>query len=183
MKVLRSLISGTLALSLCMGSIKCKSVTAASYTRLIDNDPIATGYSGQYANMSYYNGLVSSYNNDMRLSNSTSAYYMWRYPMISTDVSNCTVSLNIYLDNYNFTDTYAHYTIMTYPIEGEGAGYFQTIGYINQEIAPSGWSTISKNVSTQPGYNSIASSSVCVEKSTASGRQMGADAIQVTISY
>lgn len=183
MKALRNLISSALILSLCMGSIKCKSVTAATYTRLIDNDPIATGYSGQYDHMSYYNGLVSSYNNDMRLSNSTTAYYSWRYPIISTGVSNCTVSLNVYLNNSNFTDTYARYTVMTYPIEGEGAGYFQTIGYINQDIAPAGWSTISKNISTQSGYNSISSSSVCVQKSTVSGRQMGADAIQVTVSY
>ena len=43
-------------------------INATSTSRLIDNDPIVSGYSGSYHNMTYNSGLSGSYNGDMRIS-------------------------------------------------------------------------------------------------------------------
>lgn len=132
--------------------------------------------------MTYYGGLSSSYNNDMRLSsNYGDSMYQWKYPSISMNRSNCNLQLGVYLDNANFTDEKAKYTIMTYPIEGEGAGYAAEVAILDQNSAPSGWSYVYAQISAPQGKNSIVSKGVWVRRSNMANKKIGADAISVNL--
>lgn len=108
----KTIISFPLSIALLCANYVSLSVNAASFSRTIDNDPIASGYSYDAYNMSYYNGMTGSYNQDMRLSPSiygSNAYYTWIYPTISIASQTCTVTLNIYLNHADFTDPSASY--------------------------------------------------------------------------
>lgn len=160
---------------------------ASTITRSTDNDPVATGYSYDVNNMTYYNGMTGSYNGDMRLSpsiNDDSAYYMWIYPIISFIDSSCYVSLNVYLNHASFTDKAASYDFEVLPVEGS-AGIGRSIGTINQKYAPAGWSSISKNINCYPDPSGphIISRNVSVHASSGSYKQLGADGLQVTVTY
>ena len=159
-------------------------INATSTSRLIDNDPIVSGYSGSYHNMTYNSGLSGSYNGDMRISSTgTDSFYRWRYPVIEVNSIHCVVTLYVYLNDVNFTDPYTRYDMMTYPIEDEGAGYYDTLGYINQNTAPAGWSHINSAINAYSGQSSIFSSAITVLHSNNSGYQMGADAVEVYAYY
>ena len=145
-------------------------INATSTSRLIDNDPIVSGYSGSYHNMTYNSGLSGSYNGDMRISSTgTDSFYRWRYPVIEVNSIHCVVTLYVYLNDVNFTDPYSRYDMMTYPIEDEGAGYYDTLGYINQNTAPAGWSHINSAINAYSGQSSIFSSAIDVLHSNNSG--------------
>lgn len=161
------------------------SASAATYTRSTDNDPVASGYSYDAYNMTYYNGMTGSYNGDMRLSPSiydSNAYYTWVYPRISVAKQSCTVTLDIYLNHADFTDPSASYYYEIMPIEDlSGAG--SIIGTKNQKYAPAGWSSISKNVTRYPNQANITSRLVSVNASSGSYKCLGADGLKVTVTY
>ena len=181
----KTIISFPLSIALLCANYVGLSVRAASISETIDNDPIASGYSYDANNMSYYNGMTGSYNQDMRLSPSISgpnASYTWIYPSISIASQTCTVTLNIYLNHADFTDPSASYYFEKKPIEGlTGAG--DIIGTKNQKYAPAGWSSISKSVTRLSGETYITSRLVSVRASSASNKRLGADALQVTVTY
>lgn len=179
------IISFPLSIALLCANYVSLSVSAASISRTIDNDPIASGYSYDAYNMSYYNGMTGSYNQDMRLSPSiygSNAYYRWIYPTMNVASQTCNVTLNIYLNHADFTDESATYYFEKKPIE-DLSGVVDKIGTKNQKYAPAGWSSISKSVTRYPGETYITSRLVSVNASSGSYKQLGADALQVTVTY
>ena len=159
-------------------------INATSESRLIDNDPVVSGYSGSCNDMTYYSGLSGSFNGDMRLSSTgINGSYRWNFPSIKVNSTHCLITLYYYLNNVNFTDKQAKYMMMTYPIEGEGAGYMGFLGYVNQNNAPAGWWHIYTSIDAPYGFNSISSSCVSVSHSSTAGVQLGADAIEVYAYY
>lgn len=166
-------------------TISTMTANAVTYTRSTDNDPVASGYSFDAYNMTYYNGMTGSYNGDMRLSPSIysgDAYYTWIYPTISFAQSSCTVTLDVYLNHADFTDTGASYYFEAQPIEDlSGAG--RTIGTINQKYAPAGWSSISRTVTRITGETYIRSRLVSVDASSGAYKHLGADGLKVTVTY
>ncbi len=167
------------------GSCLGLNTNAATFTRSTDNDPVASGYSGSALNMSYYGGISGSYNNDMRLSpviNNDLATYSWLFPTMAIPKTSCTVTLQVYLNNANFTDPNAQY-IFKVRSSDSTASYGTNIGSINQRYAVSGWTTISSPVYANSGKYNIYSSEVMVISSTGSAKQTGADGLIVTANY
>ena len=129
--------------------------------------------------------ITVEYNLDMRLSPSiygSNSYYKWIYPTINVASQTCTVTLDIYLNHADFTDQSASYYFEIKPIEGL-SGVVDKIGTKNQKYAPAGWSSISKSVTRYPGETYITSRNVSVNASSGSYKQLGADALQVTVTY
>lgn len=175
--LLKKLIASTLALSII--SISTITVDAATLTRTIDNDSIASGYGNKNENNAYwYITSNSLYNGDARITSSTSnSDYSWTYPSISaSNVSSCKCTVQAYLNHSDFTDTSAAYYVQLWQYTSV------RIGYINQDKAPSGWSTISRSSITPPGGRAYSSTYSFVSPSGGSGKYTGADAIKVTIT-
>lgn len=167
------------------GSCVGLSANATTITRSTDNDPVASGYSYDCYNMTYYSGMPGSYNNDMRLSpviSGNNAYYSWFYPGITVNKLSCTVKLDVYLNNANFTDPKARYYYEINPIEGT-SGVMANIGEINQNFAKPGWNTLVKTVSSYDGRTRIGSRQVSVSASNEPNKQLGADGLIVTVTY
>lgn len=160
--------------SSCITGISANAVTAS---RLVDNDPVASGCSFTCWDMTYYSGVSGSYNNDMRLSDLTTqnhANATWHFPMIYTSVKSCKITLNVYLNHANFTDPEAIYGVKTKPTSSA------LIGTIDQKYAQAGWNVLTKTIS-QDTYINI--DSVGVGSSYGTSKQLGADAIKLEISY
>ncbi len=154
---------------------------AATYTRLVDNDPSAAGNSFSCYNMTYYSGQSGSYNSDMRLSPTiynNSADAQWEYPQIHYNQSSCSVTLNVYLNHANFTDPAAQYTMQ---VDVNGVGKY--VGYINQKYAPAGWSSISKTITAYASNSYITSGYIYVQASNGSNKRLGADAINLQVVF
>lgn len=175
MRIIKSL-SVLVSLALVCASSKYMNASATEYYRLVDNDPIASGYTYYFSsNMQYYSGLAYSYNNDMRcsslLTSQTSASTQWNYPQISLN-STTKITLGVYLYNSNFTDPGTKYSVKN------GILSYQQVGTINQNTAYPGWNTI---VYTAPLGN-FSTTGTKAESSGVSYVQMGSDAIRVSIS-
>lgn len=155
-------------------------VNAASVTKTIDNDTNVSGYSNYNGNSAFsYITASYLYNGDARIASSSSSnnYYEWHYPSIFAEKTSCTCKVQAYLNHSNFTDTSASYYV----------GLAQTMAYrvgsINQNTAPSGWTSISRNFSSVPEGNFFSSTYASVHASGASGKYTGADGLKVTITY
>lgn len=160
----------------CACLIPTMSVNAYSSTRTIDNDSIASGY-GNFNRGFTYIKASSLYNGDARLSSTSvsSPRYCWDYPTMSSSGNTCTIKVQAYLNHANFTDTAAYYVEYSPNISIR-------IGYINQDKAPGGWSSISRaSISPASGTSGFSSSTAEVNPSGASGKQTGADGLKVTM--
>lgn len=173
----RKILSLPIAVALLTTHITGVSANAVTSSRLVDNDPIASGCSFNYGYMTYYSGISGSYNNDMRLSDLSirnDANAEWCFPVIYTSVKSCNVTLRVYLNHANFTDPEAVYLVKTQPDSST------IIGTIDQKYAIGGWNELSKTISKSK-YIEIYS--VSVGSSYGTYKQLGADAINLEISY
>ena len=87
---MKKIMSTLIAAALLTTHITGLRANAATYSRLVDNDPIASGCSFNYGYMTYYSGISGSYNNDMRLSDLSirnDANAEWCFPAIYTSVN------------------------------------------------------------------------------------------------
>lgn len=185
MRMRKRMVAFCLCSVLIGGNCAGLSANATTITRSTDNDPIADGYSYQCYNMNYYNGIAGAYNGDLRLSpiiSGSDANYRWFYPGITVNKLSCTVQLDVYLNNANFTDPKAQYYYEVNPIEGT-AGVIANIGEINQNYAKPGWNSLVKTVSSYDGRTRIGSRFVQVIASNEPNKQLGADGLIVTVTY
>ncbi len=175
-----------LAVSLLSSTLISKNVFASSQDYIIDNDPVAIGFSGSFSpNMIYYSGMTGSYYDDIRMSSSSmnGTYYEWSYPSVDFGNTSGSLSLVVYLNNINFTDPYARYYVENSFGAGDYSGTYLTVGYLNQNTAPSGWSpTINCNMYSSNGEN-IISSRIYVSQSFSNYNCLGADAIHPYFYY
>lgn len=143
--------------------------TEGASAKTCDNDPTSSsGCSQDYGGTwSYQSSQSGSYNSDHRLSRSgasTSDYYTWKFPTLSSG----TATLEVYLGSSKFTNRDAEYDALS-----EGWGSPEFVGSVNQYSAPSGWNTVGDI------YLDNAKAAVTVsgeDYSGASSTQTGADA-------
>lgn len=162
-------------------SVCSTGITANAYsaTRTIDNDSIASGYGNVNENNAYsYITANYLYNGDARIvpSSSSNSCYEWTYPGMSASTNSCTCKVEAYLRHADFTDKSAGYYVNMSQYTSD------RIGYIDQSIAPSGWSTVSKRITSLPGVTYFASEYAFVMPSGRSGQHTGADGLKVTIT-
>jgi hypothetical protein len=171
-KVIAAAIAAGLIASTSLG---IHAEASSSFSRTIDNDSIASGYGNFNRGFSYIKSS-SLYNGDARISGSsvTSPRYEWDYPTITASGSSCKCTIQAYLNYASFTDTSARYTVEY------ASGYSTTVGYINQDKAPGGWSSISKTISPLSGLSYFSSSTAAVYNSSSS-KQTGADGLKVSM--
>ena len=109
--------------------------------------------------------------------------YKWGFPQTySRSRVNLYVSVEVYLNNINFTDKYAKYEI-----ERGTYLYATSLGTINQNTAPSGWYKFDTKTVTPITYSSNvidsrASSIVLTTSKSSSSYTAGADAIKYSIT-
>lgn len=124
------------------GTLGIESAFATTY--YCDND--ASGYpcsNYQAGSLGYSwvyrSGQSSDFNGDDRLIKSAngSGQYHWGY---NTTVNSNYISVDVYLDNYSFTNSRANYS---YNYSSGGEIFF--LGSINQNTAPGGWNRIKSN--------------------------------------
>lgn len=178
-KIFKKIAASVMALTtLAVGSV---GMTASAYsaTRTIDNDSIASGYGNENDNNAYsYITADYLYNGDARIASSSSSnsYYSWTYPSMSAADKTCTCKVQAYLKHADFTDTSAAYYVNL-------SQYTSIrIGYINQNTAPSGWSSVTRSNIPVPGVTFYASEYASVKPSGGSGKHTGADGLKVTIT-
>lgn len=176
------IISSIISTCLLLNPVMPLKTNAISYSRLVDNDPIASGYSFVSNNMNYYGAISGSYNNDMRLPpllNGLTAYAFWKFPPMSHAGTSCSATLGVYLNNINFTEPHAAYSI---EIDNSSGGY-DYMGSIDQYYAASGWNYIHKTVNAYSYNNYISCGSVLVESRTSGNVQLGADAVSLQLVF
>lgn len=174
-KKLTSLVAITSAISITTVSFLVSiSVSAATYSRLIDNDPTSSSGNSSYSSGFSYMSSGSCYNGDARISSSnySSNFYHWIHPKTTLSPTSVTVDLKVYLNHSNFTDPAASYSVYR-----NGASL--PLQCLNQNTAHSGWNSIS----TTTGNNFTALWFVAVMPSGKSGYQTGADAVDVRYVY
>ncbi len=157
------------------------STSAASYTRTIDNDSIASGYGNNNTGFSYINNVSTLANGDGRYSSSSSSSnsYEWTYPSISSGTAQyATIKVGAYLAYSSWTDTAAAYYSEYY------SNIYVKVGTINQNKAPNGYSYIEKkDIGTLSASGGHFTSSTYINPSGNSNQTTGADEIKVTMSY
>ncbi|MEC2714701.1 hypothetical protein P9X50_23875, partial [Bacillus cereus] len=106
---------------------------------VLDNDALSTapGQTSQSGSWTY--GTGSGYNNDYRIASAGSGSFQYSGYVWGYNVKNVTGNYGVYLSNKNFNNSSTAYQI------GENGGYV----YINQNTAPSGWSSLKR----YQGYN------------------------------
>lgn len=175
------LLSSILSTCLLLCSITPLKTNATSYARLVDNDPINSGYSFSCYNMNYYSGLSGSYNFDARMSpmlNNLYAYAYWYFPPIVNSGTSCSATLGVYLNNANFTEPHALYCIGI-----DNNNHMEVMGEINQNYAASGWNYLHKTVSAYSTNNYISTGYVFVDSHTSGNVQLGADAVSLNVTF
>ena len=151
----------------------------------VDNDTNVSGYSNNSSMSTHCDNwgtyLYSGNNGDSRYRQSTTkACYEWVWGKSIYTSSSITWKAKVYLNNYSFTDSNAHYTIMKDSMDLISFCHF----YINQNTAPSGYSVFSGT-----NYSPTISGGVFrpwygyVQNSGLSGVGTGADTFYYEFSY
>lgn len=174
-KIAAVVASGMIAFS-SMVAIPAYAVTVNS--NIVDNDEYGPYNCTFYLGFSQISGSNHRYGTArVAASSNSSGFYKWEYPTISVTTgggTTATVYLKLYLNDSRFNDRAAHYTTN---FGGSTLSY-----YVNQSIAPSGWSgtTYAKNVSL--GSGSYSSSYINLVPSGYSGYETGADSVRLTVT-
>lgn len=161
---------------LCLvGMFTSINANASYYMYTIDNDPPSGSPYSYYPTNLNYMTAYGSYNNDMEisgyLSSGSNCKARYAFPYI-TPISLNGSSLQVYLNDYRFTDPYASYELYL------NGNCVKTVT-IDQYAAPAGWGT----VYTAAGVVNHNTGWVTAVASNTSNKQFGSDAIQVKLYY
>lgn len=169
-----------------VSSLFCISASAATVTSTeVDND---TGISG--CSNSDPTGVFWLYYDsgckygEARITNATnySGQYKWNFPSIgfggesNSATYRLTTRTYVYLNSSTFTDTGARYKIRI-------SGYETSVGSLNQNTAPSGWSVITYNTMSPNANGAFWCNSISVLPSGHSNQVTGADSVYESITY
>lgn len=180
-KVFYNFVKITLVL-VCMIIINSQKVNAMPINSIvqyvIDNDTNESDYDNSSIGSWSYITNTGLYSGDARIISSEvkNNYYRWEWSeYVKSEPIYATLS--VYLNNVNFTDPAAQYTLSS------NVSYMeQLVGTLNQKYATSGWtsfSLVTLDFGQISGYNATHFASV-----TTSGNsgQTGADAIRITLN-
>lgn len=147
-------------------------------TRLVDNDTIDQFCYNERSGFNSYMSYGYLYNGDARINNSSTSenYYLWGYystlyPPLGVNFMD--VRLGVFLNHAKFTDPAARYAVQDVP-------YNQyTMAYINQRLAPSGWTYNFRRIELFSVAPKFHSHYTVLTPSGVSNYETGADSIRI----
>ncbi len=178
-KFLKSGFTILVSLVLAIGCITSVNAYTVHSTHIIDNDD-AQGYSNSRYGFDTKINASTLYYQDARTQRcNSSSVYSWNYGWHSR-YTPFYVTVNAFLYHASFTDPRAAY----YFTDGTSS-IVNLVGYINQNTAPAGWSSIGTKATgiVSPEGKYYTNQVELVPSSNGASYTCGADAVKVVLQY
>lgn len=179
-KLFKTIVPIILVLSMVVGMSLSANAFTTYTTHIIDNDD-AQGYSNEKYGFDNWFQASTLYYQDARkqVCNSDNNAYVYKFPKYYR-YTTIYGQISAYLYNINFTDPSAAYYMndyLTYAYSGAG--------YINQDLAATGWNVIgtaTTEIALPDGFQCTSAVEVWASQDNTT-KYCGADAIKITLGY